>query len=169
MLQNLIKIGAPSFFPIPKNEPGGAGVACSVGVQTVLNGQHKFLPFVPNGINWTASGGEDVISGSFSGCIMAAYSENGVAKVAHISTGEYGDCKPEWERIKARSTRVFEFKPSDFGADTGRVYCFGLITSDLQTFTILVSGDRVRAPSGEVAVLPAGLKFVKIEKAHLLR
>lgn len=169
MLENLVKIGAPSFFPYVPTIGGGGGAACSQGViNGVHNGAGKFLPFVANGINWVASQGQDVISAHFTGCIMAAYTENGVAKVAHISTGaDFGDCKPAWNAIKARSTNVFEFIPSDFVGGTAHSRCYGLITSDLQVYTILAHPKRVELAGGGFAA--SDLQFVKIERAHLLR
>jgi hypothetical protein len=39
----------------------------------------KFLPFVANGTNYVESQGKDVISGKFTGCIMAAYVDKGAS------------------------------------------------------------------------------------------
>ena len=79
MLENLVRVGMPSFFPYKDIVGGGTGDLCSLQViGGFLNGQHKFLPFVANGINWVATQGQDVISAPFSGCIMAAFTEGGV-------------------------------------------------------------------------------------------
>ena len=135
-----------------------------------LSGQHKFLPFVANGINWCPTQGQDVISAHFSGCIMAVYQDGGANKVCHISTGaDFGDCKGAWQAIKARSKNVFEFRPSDFIEDTPHSKCYGLITADLQMFTVLVGSQRVNLDAeGSKKALPDE-KFIKIIKAHPLR
>lgn len=169
MLEDLVRVGTPSFFPYSPLIGGGGGGPCSQGViHGFLKGQHKFLPFVANGINWVASQGQDVISANFTGCIMAAYNDGGVTKVAHISTGaDYGDCKPAWDRLKANCKNVFEFRPSDFIGDTPYTKCYGLITADLQTYMILTHPKTLaHAQGGSVR---SDEQFVKIVKAHLLR
>ncbi len=68
MIEKLMKVGIPSFFPYSNTIAGGTGGFCSQGViNGILNGQHKFLPFVANGINSVATQGQDVISAHFSG------------------------------------------------------------------------------------------------------
>ena len=169
MLENLAKIGAPSFFPYVKTIAGGAGGFTTQGVvEGVVGGRHKFLPFVAGGINTVASQGHDVISAHFTGCIMATYQEDGVAKVCHISTGaDFGDCKGAWEAAKKRFTNVFEFRPSDFIEDTVHTKCYGLITADLKTYTVLVGSKRVALDGGGFAAADEG--FVKVVQARLLR
>lgn len=169
MLENVARIGAPSFFPYVNAIAGGGGGPCSQGViNGFLKGQHKFLPFVANGINWVASQGQDVISAHFSGCIMASYRDNGVAKVCHISTGAgFGDCKAAWDALKAQYTHVFEFRPSDFIEDTPHTKCYGLITSDVQTYSVLVNTKRIALPRGGQAT--SDEQFVKVVNARLLR
>jgi hypothetical protein len=135
-----------------------------------LNSQHKFLPFVANGINWTATQGQDVINAKFTGCIIAVYQDGGVSKVCHISTGaDYGDCKAEWDRLKAGYKNVFEFRRSDFIGDTVYTNCYGLVTSDLQTYCILTNTKRVPIPGKKDAFAASDEQFVKIVKARLLR
>jgi hypothetical protein len=168
MLEKLVKVGTPSIFPYSGTIAGGTGGACSQGViDGILNGQHKFLPFVANGINWVASQGQDVISAHFTGCIMAAYTEGGVAKVCHVSTGEHGDCKGAWDTLKANCSKVFAFRPSDFVGDTPHTRCYGLITSDLQVFTVLTGDSQTTLPNGTRT--RSDYRFLKIAKAHLLR
>lgn len=167
MLEALVKVGAPSFFPYVSTIGGGTGGLCphSQGVVNVLNGQHKFLPYVANGINWVTMDGQDVISANFSGCIMAAYKENGIAKVCHISTGDgYGDCKAAWDALKANYTNVIQFKPSDFIFNTPHERCYGLITSNMQMYTVLVQQHRAISPSGTPT--RSDIKFVKIIRAY---
>lgn len=100
------------------------------------------------------------------GCVTSI--RHGVAKVCHISTGaEFGDCKAEWDKLKANDTNVFEFRPSEFIGDTACTKCDGLITLDLQTFAVLLDTKRVARPQGGFS--DSDLRFVKIEKARLLR
>jgi hypothetical protein len=168
MLERQAKVGTPNFFPYVGTIAGGTGVETSQGVVNgFLNGQHTFLPFVANGINSCPMIGQDVISAHFTGCIMAVYTHNGVRKVCHVSSGEFGDCSAAWAAIKAASTNVFEFKPSDFIGGTQFERCYGLITSDLQTFTILTASQSASIPSGQ-GNYRSDSKFVKVAKARLL-
>ncbi len=165
MLEALVKVGAPSFFPYVSAIAGGNGGLCSLGAVSVLNGQHKFLPYVANGINWVANNGQDVISANFSGCIMAAYSDHGTAKVCHVSTGAgYGDCKAAWDALKANYNNVIQFKPSDFIYNTPHIRCYGLITSNMQMYTVLVQENRALLPNGTHS--RSEMKFAKIIRAY---
>ncbi len=99
---------------------------------------------------------------------MAAFRDNGVNKVCHISTGDdFGDCKPAWDAAKANYTNVFEFCPSDFIDNTAHTKCYGLITSDFQTYMVLTHPRQVPRPGGGHAT--SDEQFVKIEKARLLK
>ena len=150
----------------PRNEASaqGEGGLCSIDVETLSLGIHryKYLPFAKNGINCVATEGLDVVSYNFTGCIMAVFDDQGTRKVCHVSTGEGQDCKEEWQRIKGRSFNVFEFRPSDFIDAKGRAFagCYGLITSDLQTYAITVVSPLIHGGPPEIA---------SIAKAHLLR
>lgn len=76
-----------------------------------------WLPYVPGGINYSNSQGLDVISGPFSGCIMAAYTKRGgERRICHVSTfGESKyDCKDLWDTIKKDCVSYVEFKPASF-------------------------------------------------------
>lgn len=169
MLEKAVVVGAPSFFPYASTIGGGNGGLCSQGVISGFhNGKHTFLPFVAGGINCVATQGQDVISAHFSGCIMAAYQEGGVNKVCHISTGkDFGDCKAAWDKLKAGYKNVFEFRPSDMIDKEAHTKCYGLITSDLQMFTILVNPNKAALPGGGNAF--SDEQFVKIAKAKLLK
>ncbi|MCK9685022.1 hypothetical protein [Scleromatobacter humisilvae] len=164
MLENLLRVGAPSPLPVTPDSNGGAGTVCSRGVQieTLGAATYKHLPFVVNGINSVDQGGVDVVSYNFSGCIMAVYKVGGVFRVCHVSTGPGQDCKDEWNRVKAGATSVFEFKPSDFVETGGAALLgvYGLITADLQTYAITVVQN---------AVQNGGPKVAAITKARLLR
>jgi hypothetical protein len=162
MLETTLNVGAPSWLPTAEAGAEGAGGLCSLGViEGIHNGNHKYVPFAKNGINWVASQGQDVISYNFTGCIMAAFKYQGVARVCHVSTGAGQDCKARWDEIKAQSANVFEFKPSDFIETNGGAFagCYGLITSDLRTYAI----TTVRPPTG------ANVKVASIVAARLLR
>lgn len=165
MLETKVKVGVPSFFEYVPMQARGAGGLCSVGVVTsTVGGDHKFLPFVPNGINWCATQGQDVISAHFTGCLMAYFVDNGVAKVAHISTGaDFGDCKGAWDLLKRNYTNVIEFKPSDFTRGVANERCYGLITNDQRLYTILTWSDRVEIKPGHNSL--ADHKFVAINIA----
>lgn len=151
MLENLIKVGAPSFLKKPASSHyRGDGGFCTIDVDSkVHNGQHIYLPFVPNGINWVKmEGGHDVISAPFSGCIMATYMDKGVRKVCHVSSGDFGDCTGVWNSAKVNFTEVREFKPSDFIGGLPHDYCYGLITTNLEPYTILTHATKHKIPGG---------------------
>ena len=164
MLEKLLRVGAPSPLLITPSSMGGAGTVCTQDVQVATLGgvTYKHLPFVVNGINSVDAGGCDVVSYNFSGCIMATYKSGGAMRVCHVSTGDGQDCKDEWNRIKAASTSVFEFKPSDFVETGGAALLgvYGLITADLQTYAITVVQNAVQG---------GGAKIAAITKARLLR
>ena len=164
MLEKLLTVGAPSPLLVTPSLIGGAGTVCTRDVQTRTVGAvtYKHLPFVVNGINSVDAGGLDVVSYNFSGCIMAVYKQGGALRVCHVSTGDGQDCKDEWNRIKAASTSVFEFKPSDFCETGGAALLgvYGLVTADLQTWAITVVQN---------AVMNGGPKIAAITKARLLR
>jgi len=162
MLETTLHVGAPCWLPTDEAGGEGAGGLCSLGIKEgIHNGNHKYLPFAKNGINWVASQGQDVISYNFSGCIMAAFTYQGVARVCHVSTGAGQDCKARWDEIKGQSANVFEFRPSDFIETNGGALagCYGLVTSDLRTYVI----TTVRPKLG------TGPKVASIVTARLLR
>jgi hypothetical protein len=165
MLENLVRVGAPSIFPYVNMIGGGTGGLTNQRVMDgIINGAHKFLPFVANGINWCATQGQDVISAHFSGCLMASYTDNGVNKVAHISTGaDFGDCKGNWDVVKSNYTNVQEFRPSDFINGVVHDRCYGLITNDGAMYTILTLASQVARTGGGHALADA--KVVLIARA----
>ena len=164
MIENLLRVGAPSPLLVTASLLGGNGTTCTRDVQTTTLGTatYKHLPFVVNGINSVDAGGLDVISYNFSGCIMAVYKQGGAFRVCHVSTGDGQDCKDEWNRIKAASSPVFEFRPSDFVETGGAALLgvYGLVTADLQTYAITVVQNAVQG---------GGPKISAITKARLLR
>jgi len=140
MLEQYTKQGMfASWLPTAEGGTAGTGTELSKGIVEV-KGDHKYLPFVPNGINFVATTGKDVISYNFTGCTMATYVHNGVRKVCHVSTGKGQDCKAEWDRIKGESTNVKEFKPSDYIKTKGLAFagCYGIITSDDKCYSVTV-------------------------------
>jgi len=164
MLEKLLRVGAPSPLLVTPSSIGGAGGLCTRDVQTATVGTvtYKHLPFVVNGINSVDAAGCDVVSYNFSGCIMAAYKVGGTFHVCHVSTGDGQDCKDAWNRLKATSNAVFEFKPSDFVETGGAALLgvYGLITADLQTYAITVVQNAMQG---------GGPKIAAITKARLLR
>ena len=118
--------------------------------KTTPGGDALWLPFTPGAINYTNSRGKDVISGPFSGCLMAAYEkkEGGGRRVCHVATtSDTMDCKEKWNEIKADCSFYAEFKPSDVYANLskkqlgklGSTILFGLITADNRCFSALVT------------------------------
>jgi hypothetical protein len=164
MIETLLRVGAPSPLIVSGTVGGGGGTLCTSDVQLATLGavRYRHLPFVVNGINCVDAGGLDVVSYNFTGCIMAAYKDGANFRVCHVSTGDGQDCKDEWNRIKAGSSAVFEFKPSDFVETGGGAFlgCYGLITSDLQTWSITVVQNAVQNGSPKISA---------IKKARLLR
>ncbi|MEL6635674.1 MAG: hypothetical protein AAFW73_15500 [Bacteroidota bacterium] len=160
MLETLLRPGQ-SANDLPKHEAGGVGSGslCQIGVNGQLYHGAQYLPFAPNGINWIAQNGLDVLSYNFTGCIMAVFDHEGTRKVAHISTGPSQDCKIAWDELKKSCSNVLEFRPSDFVDNQGKTFvgCYGLITSDLQTYAITTVQDR-----GQYVIS-------SIKMAHLLR
>ncbi|SFU52630.1 hypothetical protein [Pseudoduganella namucuonensis] len=169
MLEKHIKVGAPSFLPYERFSGMGNGalVECEGTTKAFAFGSFKFLPFLPNAIHTVAAAGVDVISAPFSGCLMAAYTdESGRRMVCHISTGgEFGDCKAAWNDMKGRFTNVVEFRPSDLCGDTKFETCYGLITQESGCYAVLVQAQNATLPSNSGGVYKTDAKFVKLAKA----
>jgi hypothetical protein len=73
---------------------------------------------------------------------MATFTDSGVRKVCHVSTGHGSDCKEAWAKIQKTSTNVLNFKPSDYiriKAGEAFVGCYGLITPDSECYAITVA------------------------------
>ena len=119
--------------------------------KTMPGGKALWLPYIPGEINYTTSRGMDVISGPFSGCIMAAYNkrEGGGRRVCHVSTfGESKyDCKESWEEIKSGCTSYVSFRPHECARGlsrgqlkkVGNALVFGIITGDNRCYGVLVT------------------------------
>lgn len=119
--------------------------------RTMPGGDALWLPYIPGEINYTTSQGKDVISGPFSGCIMAAYNkkDGGGRRVCHVST--FGDrkydCKESWEQIKNECISHVSFRPHQCARDlsgrqlkkVGNALAFGIITSDNRCYGALVT------------------------------
>ena len=117
--------------------------------KTIVGGDALWLPFTPGAINYAISTGRDVISGPFSGCIMAAYNKGGGRRVCHVSTeaseDHRNDCKALWRNVKDASTACTEFKPFDaidkFSSKTlrrfGHIVVFGIITGDNKCYSLI--------------------------------
>lgn len=146
---------------ILRNEPGGAHAEINKGVREHVFKASLFskckalwLPYVPNGINYTDVRGMDVISGPFSGCIMGLYFYKGTRRVCHVATGENGDLRPVWTNLKKNKDYVMtqEFLPHNvtmgvYGKKMkGNAYFLGAITADgrLYTFLVTASGKKQR-------------------------
>jgi hypothetical protein len=136
----LIQEGSNIDVNIPA-ATGGSGVECNKGVEEKTIGSAPFLllPWVGNGINYTESMGKDVLSGPFTGCIMAVYKRNGSRRVCHVATPE---CKDAWAKIKDETEVVKEFKPSDYLPDAiatqlkGGLVILGHVTADDKCYAV---------------------------------
>ena len=117
--------------------------------KTITGGDALWLPYTPGAINYTFSAGRDVISGPFSGCIMAAYNKGGGRRVCHVSTetseDHRHDCKALWGNIKEECTSYIEFKPFDVLRQFtrrklkqfGNIVIFGIITGDNNCYSLI--------------------------------
>ena len=140
----MLKEGSTIDVSIPA-AAGGAGNECKLGVkESKLQGEPVLLlPWVGNGINYTESEGKDVLSGPFTGCIMAVYKRSGSRRVCHVATPE---CKDAWAKVKAETQLVKEFKPSDHLPDAitkslkGGLVIYGHVTSDDKCYAVF--GER---------------------------
>lgn len=94
---------------------------------TLVNGKYTsaitvdWVPYAPGGINYLESD-HDVLSGIFSGCVMASYTCAKRRRVAHVHTGDDAgaglDCKDLMKTLLASSyAPVYAFKPFDRNAD----------------------------------------------------
>lgn len=112
-----------------------AGIFHKTGVNTEKS-SFKWLPWVTGQINTTTSGGKDVLSGWFSGCIMARYKDLGAWHVCHVTkmAGTLADCQNLWTNSKNGFSTVREFKPSNHITSGGLV--LGLVTKDGIRFAI---------------------------------
>ncbi len=163
-LLELLKVGATMRLPpntrlssLPEN-----GAEVSKGVETVSvsvtpsggvasSVSVVLLPHCPGAVNYAASTSE-VLSGIFTGCIMASYHVTGARRVAHVHTGNDGgpDCKAYFRDLfqQANYNQVGCFKPYD-GARDGDAYApeimasgskqpgvFGIITADNKLYSI---------------------------------
>lgn len=101
----------------------------------------RWLPWVPGKINYANHEGKDVLSGMFTGCWMAVYTESNV-RVAHIATQtDDTDCKAAWRTQRALSTvsQVEEFLPH-----TGLgVTNLGLVTAAKSLYKIELADAQV--------------------------
>ncbi|MEA9787119.1 MULTISPECIES: hypothetical protein [Xanthomonas] len=146
MLEKIIKVGDDASW-LPREEGGqtGSGGLIELTTPREVEFAAKYLPFIPNAISAVSSGGLDVISYNFSGCLMAVYNaQDGRRMVCHVSTGDGQDCRNAWSQIRSTSTHVFQFRPSEHIETKGSALagCYGLITNDLQSLAITVVVGR---------------------------
>lgn len=96
----------------------------------------RWLPWVDGKINYCQAQGNDVLTGPFSGCWMAAYTEGSV-KVCHITLQpDDRDCKATWRTQKALNgvSNVSEFLPHK--AVSEGLIRLGLVTSNGAMYAI---------------------------------
>jgi len=115
------------------------------GSDRTHTGDAFFIPWASNGINYVQTMGRDVISGPFTGCIMASYDTGGGRRVCHVATPE---CNAAWTTLKAQAgvTLNVEFQPHlsvNVGSLkkklTGGLYCMGVITATDDCYAIILS------------------------------
>ncbi len=136
----LIKEGSTIDVTIPA-AAGGTGVECNKGVveKTIGSTSVLLLPWVGNGINYTESTGKDVLSGPFTGCLMAVYKRGGARRVCHVATPE---CKDAWAKVKSETELIKEFKPSDHLPEQivktlkGGLVILGHVTADNKCYAV---------------------------------
>ena len=113
------------------------------------------VPYAPGGVNYVETTG-DVISGIFSGCVMAIYTHNGNRRVGHVHTGDDAganlDCKDFMKALLASPGyhAVFQFKPFEKARDGDRAVAiasktafgangcctFGLVTAANECYSL---------------------------------
>jgi hypothetical protein len=143
----MFKSGAIINVAIPA-AAGGTGGECTKDVKeaTIESTAFFLLPWVGNGINYTESTGRDVLSGPFTGCIMAVYMKSGVRRVCHVATPE---CNGAWTKLKQETQVVKEFKPSDFLPDAvakslkGGLVILGHVAPDDKCYAVFCDRDKV--------------------------
>lgn len=80
-----------------------------------------WVPYAPGGINYLESD-HDVLSGIFTGCVMATYSAAKQRRVAHVHTGDDAgaglDCKDLMKGLLGGTyAPIYSFKPFDRNSD----------------------------------------------------
>lgn len=153
-----IKEGATLDVSIPAGA-GGAGTECKKGVEEKKIGADSVLvlPWVGNGINYTDTTGKDVLSGPFTGCIMAIYKRAGQRRVCHVATPE---CKDAWAKIKGETEVVKEFKPSDHLPDgiskslKGGLVILGHVTADDKCYALFCDRAKTGTSMQVLKVVP---------------
>jgi hypothetical protein len=160
---NVINVVVKGVNILTHQAMGGTGTEANKEVVThVFKASHVFgsvsctalfLPYMPNGINYTSTYGLDVISGPFSGCWMASYLRGGYRCICHVATPE---CNNTWNAIKALTQVTKEFKPADPFMNNptlftkklagGSWYMMGVITAEDKCYSILLTdvGETLR-------------------------
>ncbi len=118
-----------------------------------------FLPWVEDAVNYVESQGRDVLSGPFTGCIMAAYMRNGSRRIGHVSTP---GCNALWAGMKNESevSVQAEFKPAnadfDFKSIKSNLKIYGLITADDQCYSVVCDLHNTKGSHRIVKVVKMG-------------
>ena len=128
---------------------------CSLGIRRIHlqigNGKGQsivFIPHVPGMVNfYEPLGNEDVMSGNFTGCVMATYKVNDKRRIGHVHTGPGGCCRPAMKHeIETGLNLIKNFKPYDDGNDFNWFHdnvgydsnftTFGVVTAKNEQFSI---------------------------------
>jgi hypothetical protein len=128
--------GAVSFCYLPQDP--------AAPITYSFNTDCGFLPYAAGSITHCFSAGRDVLSGPFSGCIMARYKLNGVYHVCHVAMDDLNRAgvMKHWQEIKKTSEdKVIDFKPHRV---VGCELNLGLITNDGACFAIGCKKDWVK-------------------------
>lgn len=109
----------------------------------------RFLYWYREHISYVEQDGQDVLSGPFSGCYLAAFSKNGWRYVAHIGTSKRTDSnravRNAWNQFRRREGvfDVYGFNPYDAYKDIWRrlpcnVKVWGGISADNKLYAVLL-------------------------------
>lgn len=148
---------AMSVNPIPapaETSTGAAQIDLEIsqsGVGAANRVRVLFLPHGPGAVNYH-EGADEVLSGIFTGCYMAAYRAGAQRRVAHVHTGTDGvgrDCKAFMRELCSPGghTLLANFKPFDGNRD-GDAYTPEIQASPLLApgvFGLITAGDQLHS------------------------
>ena len=107
-LSALINSGRPAFDGCYRVVGVGGATAIEFFDRPPGNGEHpvRILPYRTNMIASAALAGRDVISGEFTGCVMASFKEDLALHVGHVDTNAKTSQRAAWDARKAAGLEV---------------------------------------------------------------